>query len=64
MKRLNVLFFIKTSRPVQTPAPALVQRDYSVNALRQAQGGLPYSNQGVVLEQWQAQLGTCLDDHP
>jgi glycosyltransferase involved in cell wall biosynthesis len=65
VKRLNILF-VHQNFPGQFKhlAPALAQRNHSVKALRQAQKGLPYATQGVVLEKWQAQRGTCLDAHP
>jgi hypothetical protein len=62
---LNILFVHQNfTGQFKHLAPALVQRDHSVKALRQAQKSLPFSSQGVILEQWQAQRGTCLDAHP
>ena len=65
MKRLNILF-VHQNFPGQFKhlAPALARRDHSVKALRQAQKGLPYATQGVVLEKWRTSRGTCLDAHP
>ena len=65
MKRLNILF-VHQNFPGQFKhlAPALVQRNHCVKALRQDKKGLPCVNQGVVLEKWQAHRGTCLDAHP
>jgi len=62
---VNILF-VHQNFPGQFKhlAPALAQLNHSVKALRQAQKGLPYATQGVVLEKWQARRGTCLAAHP
>ena len=62
---MNILF-VHQNFPGQFKhlAPALVQRQHSVRALRQAQKGMPYAKAGVLQVGWQAQRGTSPEVHP
>ena len=62
---MNILF-VHQNYPGQFKhlAPALVQGQHSVRALRQAQKGMPYAKAGVVQVGWQAPRGTSPDSHP